>query len=218
MKPSDDDIRRDVEKELEWDPEIDPTDIAVVVRDGVVMLTGFVKEYPEIGQAATAAKRVVGVLGVANDLELRIPGEDPKPDPEIAREVLQAIRFEWPSLSERIRLTAKDGWITLEGEVEWNYQRERVESALRRVRGLRGVSNLIEVKPRLDPEDSKRLLEEALRRNAGIDANRIVVETNDGVITLKGRVPSWAERREVERIAWSAPGVTRVENFLAVGW
>jgi osmotically-inducible protein OsmY len=213
---SDEAIKQDVEQELQWDPEIDSPDIAVSVKNGVVTLTGFARAYVEIGVAEAAAKRVAGVTGVANDIELRIPGDDPKPDPEIAREALQAIRLEWPSLLESIRLDVKDGWVVLEGEVQWNYQRERVEAAVRRVRGLKGITNLLEVKPRLKPQDLERQIEEALKRSAAIDTSRITVEINGDVVTLKGTLRTWSERQEAERVAWAAPGVRKVESQIAI--
>jgi osmotically-inducible protein OsmY len=218
MRP-DSDIKRDVEDELRWDPNVDPTDIAVAAKSGVVTLTGFVRSYAEKFAAERAAKRVAGVVGVANDLEVRLPNADQRPDPEVAREAVANLKIWLPRSWEHIKAIVKDGWVTLEGEVEWNYQRDYAERAVRWIKGVKGVSNLIRLQPRLEPKpvEIKQKIEEAFRRSALVDANRITVETHGGEVVLRGTVRSWAEREEAERAAWLAPGVTRVDNRIAVG-
>jgi osmotically-inducible protein OsmY len=212
----DSDIRRDVEDELRWDPDIDATDIAVAVNNGVVALTGFVRSYSQRTQAERDAKRVAGVLGVANDIEVRLPVIDQRPDPDIVRDAVSALKSELPYSSENIKVIAKDGKITLEGTVEWNYARERAENAVKRVRGVKRVTNSITLKPKVAPYEVRRKIEDAFRRSAEIDASRITVEANGSEVILRGTVKSWAEREEAERAAWAAPGVTKVDNRVTI--
>jgi osmotically-inducible protein OsmY len=214
---SDSEIERDVKEELKWEPGLpDAADIAVSVKDGVVTLAGFVKSYTDKYEAEAAAKRVLGVKGVANDIEVRMPSVDERPDPEIARDAVAAIKTQLPISSEHIKVVVKNGWVNLEGQVEWEYQRRTAEQAVRRIKGIKGVTNLIQLRPRAEPSEIKRKIEEAFRRNAEVDANRIIVETNGSEVVLKGTVRSWTERQEAERIAWSAPGVTKVEDRIIV--
>ena len=213
---SDSEIERDVKEELQWDPDLDAIDIAVSAKKGVVTLTGFVRSYTDKYEAEAAAKRVAGVAGVANDIEVRMPSVDERPDPEIARDAVAAIKSQLPISSEHIKVVVKNGWVTLEGQVEWQYQRSTAETAVRRIKGVKGVSNLIQLKPRAAPAEIKRKIQEAFKRNAEVDANRILVETNGGEVILKGTVRSWIEREEAERVAWSAPGVTKVEDHIIV--
>jgi osmotically-inducible protein OsmY len=213
---SDSEIERYVKEELQWDPDLDATDIAVSAKKGVVTLTGFVRSYTDKYEAEAAAKRVAGVAGVANDIEVRMPSVDERPDPEIARDAVAAIKSQLPISSEHIKVVVKNGWVTLEGQVEWQYQRSTAETAVRRIKGVKGVSNLIQLKPRAAPAEIKRKIQEAFKRNAEVDANRILVETNGGEVILKGTVRSWIEREEAERVAWSAPGVTKVEDHIIV--
>jgi osmotically-inducible protein OsmY len=214
---SDSEIEQDVKDELRWDPEIDATDIAVSVKKGVVTLTGFVKSYSDKYEAEAAAKRVAGVVGLANDIEVRLSNVDQRPDPEIAREAADAIRSQLPISSEHIKVIVKSGWVTLEGTVEWQYQRQTAETAVRRIRGVKGITNSIQVKPHIEASEIKREIQEAFRRSAEIDANRITVETRGSEVVLKGVVRSWIEREEAERAAWAAPGVTKVDDRIIVG-
>src|ERR1700730_4766001 len=213
---TDSDVKRDVEDELKYDPDLSTAEIGVSVKNGVVAMTGFVRSYSQKLQAETDAKRINGVLGVANDLEVRFESVDARPDPDIARDVIAQMKLELPFSYEKIKTVVKNGWVTLEGDVEWNYQRTRAESAALRVKGVLGVSNFIKVAPRVSPVEVKSKIENALKRSAQLDASRIIVEANGSEVVLKGTVRSWAEREEAERAAWLAPGVTKFDDRIAI--
>ena len=214
---TDSDIRRDVEQELDSDPEIGSRDIAVSVRNGVVTLAGFVRSIGEKAQAETDAKRVAGVVGLANDIEVRLPLFGGKSDPEIAREVVARIQSEMPTLREQIRVRVAGGRVTLEGEVEAHEQRAIVEDLTRTVKGIKRISNDIVVKSPILPLEIKYRIAVAFERGAEIDADSITVEIGaNGTIILEGAVRSWAEREEAERAAWAAPGVTQVDNRITI--
>jgi osmotically-inducible protein OsmY len=213
---SDADIDQDVQHELRSDPDIDATDIGTAVKDGVVTLAGFVRSFRQRRKAEQDVKRVAGVLGVVNHIEVRWPIIHRRPDPDIARDAVEAIKRELPSSWDRIKVIVDDGLVALEGEVEWHYQLERAEEAAVRVSGIQGILNCIEVRPRAAPVEIKRKIEEALPRAAEIDAKRIKVEANGGEIILRGTVRSWAEREQAEQAAWRAPGVSKVDNRITV--
>ena len=169
-----------------------------------------------LGDIKTDAKRVAGVVGIANNIEVRLPIINRRPDPEIARDVVAGLQTELPYTSDKIKVTVSEGWVKLEGDLEWHFQRERAEEAARRVKGVKGVINSIKLIPRVAPVEIKQKIEEALKRNAVLDAKRITVETDGSAVILKGTVKSWTEREEAERAAWTAPGVTQVEDQIRV--
>ncbi len=213
---SDIDIKKDVEAELRWSPDIDDTDIAVKVNAGEVTLSGFANSYLSKYHAEIAARRVKGVLAVANDIVVRPLAAVPT-DEEIAQAVVEALKAELPVAWEFIEPVVKDGHVGLEGTVEWHYQRERAEGAVRALPGVISVRNSIKIRPaELAPENIKHRIEEAFRRLAQVDADRIVVDTSGSEVSLRGEVRSWSERDQAQRSAWSAPGVTSVRNELTV--
>jgi osmotically-inducible protein OsmY len=213
---SDSEIERDVKEELKWDPDLYADDIAISVKNGVVTLAGFTPSYTDRLEAEKAAKRVAGVHAVANDIEVRLPAIHQRPDPDIARDAVAALKAELPISHDRIKVIVKDGWISLEGTAEWQYQKTAADAAVRKVKGVKGVTNVITVKPKVQPSEIKRKIQEAFKRSAEVDADRITVEANGSEVILKGTVRSWIEREEAERVAWSAPGITKVEDRIVV--
>jgi osmotically-inducible protein OsmY len=213
---SDEDIQRDVMAELEWEPRVVPNEIGVAVKDGVVTLTGWVDTYQKRWAAEEAAHRVRGVRAVANDIEIRLPSMAERTDADIAAAAARALEWDAFVPVDKLDVTVSKGWVTLRGEVEWQYQKEDAERVVRRLSGVRGVTNLIQVKPRLRPSELKQKIEKALVRSAELDAKQITVEVQGSKVILKGTVRSWAEREEAEREAWAAPGVTAVENRIAI--
>lgn len=212
---SDNSLRDDVLLELKWDPKTSSaSDIAVAVKDGVVTLSGFVPSFWEKDAAEKAVKRVYGVRGIANDIEVKLFWQ--RTDPEIARDAVHELESHVSIPADRIKVTVKDGWVTLEGTVDWEYQKSLAQSAMKRLKGVSGVTNKIQVTPKASAAEVKSKIEEALRRSAELDARRITVEIEGSTVKLYGSVSSWAERDEAERAAWSAPGTTMVENHILV--
>jgi osmotically-inducible protein OsmY len=213
---ADQDIRRDVERELEWEPSIDAGGIGVAVKDGIVTLSGFVHAFVEKFDAERAAKRVVGVVGLANDVEVR--PRDQRTDGEVAHAAVEALKTHTSIPEGKVRPVVKNGIVTLEGEVEWQFQRNAALTVVRGLRGVKYVTDQIHLKPtaRSSPPEIKTKIEDALKRSAQVDARKITVAMTGGTVTLTGSVRSYWEREEAETAAWAAPGVTRVDNQIKV--
>jgi osmotically-inducible protein OsmY len=213
---SDSELKRDVESELKWEPSVNEAHVGVTVTDGIVTLTGHVPSYAEKYGAEKAAKRVYGVKAVADELDVKLPGSVKRTDEDIARACVVALEANHSVPHDRIKVVVNHGRITLEGEVEWQYERQAAANAVRNLTGVTGVSNEIRIKARVLEADVRDKIRDAFHRSADLDARRIRVEVQDGRVILHGSVRSWNEREEAQQAAWAAPGVTEVENEIVV--
>ncbi len=215
MKP-DAQLQADIEAELDWDPSIDARRIKVAVKDGTAILTGSTPSYPDKTGAESAVKRVAGVGAVRNDLSVDLPDADTEQDETIAQEAARVLATHVPLWADRIKVTVTERCLTLEGDVEWHFQKDAIEAAAAHTHGIEDVVDKIRIEPRVTPIRVKEEVELALRRAANLEPGTVIVTTRGGAVTLEGETRSLNERTEIERVAWSAPGVWRVDNRITV--
>jgi len=209
-------LQKDVAEELKWEPRLTEDEIGVTVKDGVVTLTGFVPDYAQRRTAARAAERVAGVRAVAQELVVKVPEMFHYSDTELAHRVVNALTWDVEVPIQKIQAKVEDGWVTLEGTVEWQFQRNAAERAVRYLGGIKGVTNMVTIAPAASPFDVAQRIKAALHRTADIEAKRVEITARDGKVVLTGSVRSWPERADIERAAWSASGVKTVDDRLAV--
>jgi osmotically-inducible protein OsmY len=216
MTKTDTALKADIVNELVWDPAIKETAIGVAVKDGVVTLTGHLDTYAEKEAAMRAVRRISGVKAIAVEIDVKLSPSHQRGDTDVAKSIEAALKWNTSITPDSIRVTVDHGWVTLQGEVEWNFQRAAAESAIRPLVGVVGVSNELKLKPKALVADLTFRIEEALRRQAMRDAQQIHVAVSGDTVTLTGRVHSWQERQAAQGIAWSGPGVRSVRNELEV--
>jgi osmotically-inducible protein OsmY len=209
-------LRQNILDELEFEPSIDAAHIGVAVEDGVVTLAGHVSSYWEKTTAENVVRRVKGVKGIAEEIEVRLVGQKGTADDEIAKRAVNAITWNVSIPRDKVQVKVQDGWITLTGKLEWQYQKNAAAEAVRGLAGVVGVANQIEITPRVSVSDIKKRIEDALKRDAETEAQAIRVNVLNGKVTLEGKVRAWSERQAAERAAWSSPGVKTVEDRISI--
>jgi osmotically-inducible protein OsmY len=213
---TDTEIQKDVMDELKWEPFLNATEIGVAVKQGVVTLSGTVDTFLKKSEAEKAAKRVLGVKAVAEDIEVKPFASTMKNDTEIARMVADSLKWHSAVQEEKLKVKVEDGWVTLEGEVEWEYQKDAAKNAIKNLPSVKGISNLIIVKPSITAKDIKQKIGLAFHRSATLDAAKIAIEVQGNKAILTGKVRSWAEKKDAETAAWNAPGISTIENKLVI--
>lgn len=209
-------LQQDVLDELVFEPSVDAAEIGVSVEHGIVILNGTVKSLNEKWKAARVAQRVEGVRAVTDELAVKLAGGSQHSDPEIAQAALNALDWNTAVPRDRIKVLVENGWVTLDGSVEYHFQKDAAEGAICNLKDVKGVSNKIAIKPRVSTADVTYAIRKALHRAAQVDAEKISVEASAGMVILRGNVRTWAEREEAERAAWGAPGVSNVQNFITL--
>ena len=213
---TDNELQKNVMEELKWQPSVKSSDIGVAVTNGIVTLSGTVDNFAEKKAAEKAAQKVAGVRAVVEEIKVNLPSSHKKTDIEIAEAAVNALKWDTLVPDNRIRVKVENAWLTMEGEVDWQFQKNAVKHAVEHIVGIKGISNLVHITPRVDTADLKKDILHAFERNATIDANRIKVDNIGNKVTLSGTVSSYAEKREAEHTAWNAPGVANVVNELEV--
>lgn len=209
-------LRDQVLSELEFEPSVNASHIGVAVENGVVTLTGHVGSYAEKLAAERIVQRLKGVRAIAQEIEVRFPADKKTDDDEIAQRALKILTWDTTIPDDKVKIKVQKGWITLTGEVDWYYQRSAVETAVRKLSGVTGITNSITVKPKVQAGDIKQRIENALKRNAELEAEKIHVLVSGGHVTLEGKIKAWHERTVAEQAAWAAPGVVAVVDHLAM--
>ncbi|HMA23125.1 MAG TPA: BON domain-containing protein [Gemmatimonadaceae bacterium] len=216
MIKTDAQLQRDVIDEIRWDPAVGSAEIGVAAKNGVITLSGQIESFAKKYAAIRAAERVAGVRAIAEELTVVLPGSFKRTDTDLAHSVASTLKWDVQVPEDRVKARVEDGWVWLEGEVEWQYQSVAAERAIRNLAGVRGVTNLLQIERRPFAPDVRERIESAFKRHAELDAKQIAVEAIDGHVTLRGKVRSWAERQDAELAAWSAPGVTKVKDEILV--
>lgn len=210
-------LQKDVQDAIKWEPLLNAAEIGVTVKDGVVTLTGNVDSYSKKSEAEDAAKNVAGVKAVVENINIKFSSDwAKKDDNEIANEILNAYKWNWKVPNDKVKVKVEKGWVTLGGELHWNYQKEAAKDAVKNLLGVMGVNNRITIKSETEDQIEKKDIENALRRNWSLGDRTIMVKVSGNAVTLIGTVNSWVQKDDAERIAWNAPGVRTVANELVV--
>jgi osmotically-inducible protein OsmY len=211
-------LQLDVQNAIKWEPLLHAAEIGVTAKDGVVTLTGNVDSYAKKIEAETASKKVIGVRALIENIEVKFPNSWSKSDAEVANEVLGALKSNWSVLKDKVTVMVENGWVTLEGELPWNYQKEAAKNAVNFLSGVKGVSNNIKIKSESHDSIEKKDVENAIARSWSVDDSDIKVEVSGSSVTLTGTVDSWYQKEEASRIAWNTPGIWHVKNELEVDY
>lgn len=211
-------LQTDVQNAIKWEPLLNAAEIGVTAKDGIVSLTGVVDSYAKKVEAENAAKKVIGVRALVENIEVRFSNDWSKTNEEIAKEVVDALQSNWSVPNDKVTVKVEDGWVTLEGELVWNYQREAAKNAINYLTGVKGVTNNIKIKSDIKDAVEKVDVENAIARNWSVDDSDINVEVSGRTVTLTGTVDSWHQKEEAGKIAWKTPGIWSVKNELAVDY
>lgn len=215
---SNQELQADVQNAIKWEPLLNAAEIGVIAKDGVVSLTGVVDSYAKKMEAENAAKRVIGVKALVEKIEVKFPNDWSKTDAEIANEVLSALKSNWSVPNDKVTVKVEDGWVTLGGELPWNYQKEAAKNAVDFLMGVKGVTNNIKIKSETQDAIEKMDVENAIGRSWSLDDNDINVAVSGTTVTLTGTVRSWYQKEEAGRIAWKTPGIWHVKNDLVIDY